>query len=203
MYPILSPLIPAELLRDIAVVKKTGAKRSSADTFCYCNETCELCEKFKRHISITNCVRTAYKKDKEAAEDTVVVSCHLQNLVLLPRLPGYKESIFTSRLIAFNLSFVPLGKTKSNKCSNKSAVAVCWHEGIMGRKDEDICSGYLKFLTSSLCRDAKHVKIWCDNCGGQNKCWTLYTVLVNIVKNRNGNIEQDSKAVSTEYEVCM
>ena len=141
MYPILSPLIPAELLRDIAVVKKTGAKRSSADTFCYCNETCELCEKFKRHISITNCVRTAYKKDKEAAEDTVVVSCHLQNLVLLPRLPGYKESIFTSRLIAFNLSFVPLGKTKSNKCSNKSAVAVCWHEGIMGRKDEDICSG--------------------------------------------------------------
>ena len=173
-----------------SVNKKTGCKRSFEDIVQPCHDDCEICEAHQFHIASVKCIRSTYRKDKERKEGTVVVSCDLQKVILLPRLPGYRESIFTSRLIAFNKSFVPLGKTKAEKQKSKeksgsndsqSAVAVCWHEAIMGRMDEDICSAYLKFLKSCQCRDAIHVKIWCDNCGGQNTCWTLYTALVNIV----------------------
>ena len=185
------------LHRNESVNKKAGSKRSNHEIESCDDESCEICSNYKSHVSIVKCIRKLYKNDKVRQEDTVVVSCDLQKVILLPRLPGYKESIFTSRLIAFNLSFVPLGKIKgavenTDKCANQSAaeaVAVCWHEEIRGRKDEDICSGYLKFLMSSQCRDAKHVIIWCDNCGGQNKCWTLYTALVNIVNCDITNLE--------------
>ena len=31
--------------------------------------------------------------------------------------------------------------------------------------------------------------IWVDNCGGQNKCWTLYTMMVGLVNSQESMIE--------------
>ena len=67
------------------------------------------------------------------------------------------------------------------KHHKKKALGILWHEGINGRKDEDITSCYKKLFFSGPYRDYKIFVIWVDNCGGQNKCWTLYTTLVLIV----------------------
>ena len=46
-----------------------------------------------------------------------------------------------------------------------------------GVVDENVASVAFKFLNKTV-RDTEHVTIWCDNCSGQNKNWTLYSLLV-------------------------
>ena len=58
----------------------------------------------------------------------------------------------------------------------KSSLAVIWHQGLMKRNDEDITSAYLKVVNKvdqEGC--SRHLVLWCDNCSGQNKNWTLFT----------------------------
>ena len=74
-----------------------------------------------------------------------------------------------------NQSIAPLGTFKNN--SNKPR-GYLWHEAIQGRKDEDVTSVIIKFLRESSYRDSKNLTIWCDNCSGQNKNWTLYSSIV-------------------------
>ena len=115
------------------------------------------------------------KTDKE----TVYLSADLQKVVLLPRMPSYKKCIFTTRLITFNMTFAPIGDFGVHH--NIKALGLLWHEEIMGRKDEDITSAYWKMFFSRQFRDILRFVIWADNCGGQNKCWTLFTMLVLVV----------------------
>ena len=126
--------------------------------------------------------RQDYETDKKTAtsdKSTVFFSVDLQKVVLLPRLPGYKKCIFTSRLITFNMTFAPIGV--QGKCNSSKAQGILWHEAICGRRDKDITSAYYKMFCSPLYRNYKNYVIWVDNCGGQNKCWTLYTMLVKLL----------------------
>lgn len=67
----------------------------------------------------------------------------------LPRCEMVKELFFTPRIISFNESFVPAGEN-----NNTYPIAVIWHEGIAGRKKEDIIStSYIFFLKM---RDAEN-----------------------------------------------
>lgn len=50
-------------------------------------------------------------------------------------MENFKAAIFTKRVIAFNESFVPTGL---KGCIKK--LAILWHEGIQGRKQEDLKS---------------------------------------------------------------
>ena len=84
----------------------------------------------------------------------------------------FKQVIFTERLIAFNESFVPLGRNQKNLKSH----AVLWHEAISGRNMEDITSIFYAFLLHN--RDAQHVTFWLDNCAVQNKNWTFLSFLI-------------------------
>lgn len=56
---------------------------------------------------------------------------------------------------------------------------VLWHDGIAGRKQEDIMSALYSFLIRN--RDVQAINIWLDNCSAQNKNWLLYSLLVHIV----------------------
>lgn len=67
---------------------------------------------------------------------------------MLPRCDMFKEIIFTPRIIAFNESFVPVGK-KPDK-----PVAAIWREGVSGRSKEDIISAFYAFF--KLRRDTKN-----------------------------------------------
>ena len=71
------------------------------------------------------------------------------------------------------------------KVTEKKALGVLWHEGISGRNDEDVSSAFVKAISSHF-RDFSEVVMWLDNCGGQNKCWTLYTSMIHLVNLNRG-----------------
>ena len=55
-----------------------------------------------------------------------------------------------------------------------------WHEGISGRKADDVTSAYVTFIRAV---NAPKLLIWADNCGGQNK-WFLFCGLVQTVNQK-------------------
>lgn len=161
------------------------------------NEECETCEKMTKHKDNCTCenlctyfthfiqhkrkfirARKEYKTDSDLPKGPNVtrVAADLQKVIMLPRIDHFKQAIFTKRLCVFNETFTELGK------SGKS-YAVVWHEAIAGCKDEDIASAFNKFLKAN--RDARDITIWADNCSGQNKNWTLFTMLTTLVNSNN------------------
>lgn len=95
---------------------------------------------------------------------------------MLPRAEMFKEIIFVPRIVAYNESFVPLGKRVKHSAK---PLAVIWHEGISGRNKEDIISTFHAFFQKN--RDAENVTVWLDNCAAQNKNWALFSFFVYIV----------------------
>ena len=99
-------------------------------------------------------MRTEYQKDKErlSEDGKLYFAGDLEKVIMSPRLPGLKKSIFTKRIILFNETFSPVGGSKGLH----DTIAVLWHEGIKGRNDEDICNALCKLLSP---RDVKNVLI--------------------------------------------
>lgn len=139
------------------------------------NELCELCIKWKKHIDKAKASRQEYRRDRQLQTDsgkTNIYSADLQKIIMLPRMEEFKSVCFTRRIIAFNESFVPLGP-------NTRTIAAIWHEGIAGRKKEEITSTFHNFFLEK--RDEEHVILWLDNCSGQNKNWAFFTFLIYMV----------------------
>lgn len=90
----------------------------------------------------------------------------------------FKCAIFCPRIIAFNESFVPLGKTTDTHVP----FAALWNETVSGRSQEDIISAFRSFLVHK--RDAKHIVLWVDNCAAQNKNWAFMCFLVDIINSQ-------------------
>lgn len=105
------------------------------------------------------------------------VSVDLQKVIMLPRMDNFKAAIFTKRVIAFNESFVPIGPRNSIK-----PLAVIWHEGVSGRKQEDLTSCYYAFFLFH--KDMKKITIWLDNCSAQNKNWCFFTFLIFMINSQ-------------------
>ena len=99
----------------------------------------------------------------------------MQKIIMLPHLPGIKTALFTRRILMINQTIAPLGGYKSGK---GTPFGFLWHEAIQGRNDEDVTSAVVKFLRSDLVQRQKNITIWCDNCSGQNKNWTLFSAIV-------------------------
>ena len=58
-----------------------------------------------------------------------------------------------------NQTIAPIGGIKSG---NGRPQAFIWHEGIRGRKDEDVASVVVKVLASTTVHEYNDVTIWCD-----------------------------------------
>ena len=164
------------------------------------HEECELCETHELHKKNCTCVtlcdiskyvlhRKKYKKARmeyttdsksKHSDDEIFTSADLQKVIMLPQMECFKKAIFTRRLTVFNETFAELG-------SGKRDIAALWHEGISGRQDEDLASTFHSYMLKM--RDLKRVVFWLDNCGAQNKNWTLFTMLLHLV---------NSKIVATE-----
>lgn len=145
---------------------------------CTSAENCDACKIQNLHLRQNEEARNEYKKDaKLENSETVIVSVDLQKVLLLPRMPGVKSCAFTPRLVTFNYTVASLGKAKA-----KDSVVI-WNESISGRKAEDIASALKCFLLQN--RDTRHFVIWADNCGAQNKNWTLFTFLVQIINSND------------------
>jgi hypothetical protein len=135
--------------------------------------TCNKREEHKRHVAAA---RQQYKEDGESTQDdTVVRSVDLQKIIMLPRMPGIKSVAFTRRIVAFHETFASVGLYKHRD----SCISVIWHEGMAGRKAEEITS------TINMClkqdRDFKTVIYYMDNCSSQNKNYSLFTSVLSLV----------------------
>jgi len=122
-------------------------------------EDCEICVTWKIHETKYIDARNLYKihsSDQNNINDCVTVSADLQKVIMLPRAEMFKKLIFTSRLIAYHESFVPVG---SKSLINR--LACIWHEGTTVRNKEDIISIFYKFLKKH--RDVPNIQIWLDN----------------------------------------
>lgn len=107
---------------------------------------------------------------------------------MLPRIDNFKAAIFIKRIIAFNESYVPIGSRREIK-----PLAIIWHEGICGRKKEDLTSCFYSFFLNY--KDMRNITIWLDNCSAQNKNWCLLTFLIFII---NSN-EIEANEINIHY----
>lgn len=133
---------------------------------------CGICTAQQQHKTFYTKARMDYEADKLIPHDprNVIVSGDLQKVIMLPRMEQFKEVLFTKRICVFNETFAPLGGSKQ-----LPVYAAVWHEGIAGRKKEELISSYHSFLLHN--RNATTVTIWTDNCTSQNKCWAHFFFL--------------------------
>lgn len=158
------------------------------------NQSYLLCTEWELHHEKFQKARQMYAKsvDDTKIEEyhqsgTVVYSMDLQKVMMLKE-EQFKEVVFTRRIVVFNESFVPLGKKQKIE-----PIACLWHEGISGRKKEDMASALQAFL--EINRDAEKFVIWLDNCSSQNKNWALFSHLVGVL---NSNVIQ-AKSIELNY----
>lgn len=136
---------------------------------------CEECKQWEKHRNKAKEAREKYQSDaNNPSPDTVYFSGDLEKVIMLPRIDMFKKVIFCQRIIVFNESFAPLGSQQ-----NLKPLAVLWHECVSGRKKEDLVSTFHAFFLQN--RDAKFIVLWLDNCAAQNKNWTLFSYLVNVI----------------------
>ena len=83
-----------------------------------------------------------------------------------------KKVFFLSRLVCFNETFASL-------CGGLD-YCMLWHEAIAGRNADDVTSSFITLL-QKLSSSYQDIIIWADNCAAQNKNWTLFTALVQLV----------------------
>ncbi|CAM4321070.1 unnamed protein product [Leuciscus chuanchicus] len=135
---------------------------------------CLQCQRWRGHKESAVQSRIIYQADaeKDWPEDTLVKSVDLQKVIMLPRMPGLKPSIFTKRIVEFHETFASVG----NKKNKKNTISVVWHEGTAGRRPAEITSAYVTALKKE--RDICHCIFWVDNCSAQNKNWCLLSSLV-------------------------
>ena len=115
--------------------------------------------------------------------NTSFFSVDLQKVIMLPKLPGVKTVVFTKRIIAYNLTFAPLGDKKRLPDKILSSYAVTWHEAEGGRSAAEFASAYLFFVNHH--RDVANFVFWADNCSAQNKNWHLFTLFTTVVNGKD------------------
>ena len=148
-------------------------------------EECDVCRSWSLHIESARTSRMHYKTDLDKDDaDEVFLSCDMQKIIMLPRMPGVKSCVFTRRLVAFHKTFAPLGGKQ--KPGQARPLGILWHEGISGRNADDVMSCFAKVMQNPVYRDTAKFTFYADNCGPQNKNWTLYTGMVAEVNTRGG-----------------
>ncbi|XP_056624293.1 uncharacterized protein LOC130437126 isoform X2 [Triplophysa dalaica] len=122
--------------------------------------------------------------EREELDDLSIRSVDLKKVIMLPRIHGVNTAEFTKRISAFHETFASVGKKSSSK---KNSISVIWHEGIAGRKAEDVASAFVTALHMKW--DVKHVIYWVGNCTAKNKNWCLLTTLVTVVNDPRNPLE--------------
>lgn len=96
-------------------------------------------------------------------------------VIQLPRLEGLKSVVFSSRLLAYNETFAPVGLY----ARKLPTLACVWHEATSGRSANELISCFHRVL--SHYSDMESVTIWLDNCSSQNKNWNLFLHLILLI----------------------
>ena len=114
---------------------------------------------------------TIESQDPESSK--CCISMDLQQVMFVPSLT-HSDMFYLSQLSCYNLG-VHIGDTNE-------AYMCMWHEGVASRGANEIASCLLHIVNRGL-TPKKHLVIWCDNCGGQNKNRILLFTLIFLVAN--------------------
>lgn len=145
-----------------------------------CIEDCEACVRQRDHDTLKREARETYiAEGAEVSEGKMVRSVDLQKVIMLPIMPGVKSVCFTKRIIAFHETFAPIDAYKRLNKTN----SIVWHEGLAGRLGEEIASTFLIAIKQD--REFQKLVYFMDNCTAQNKNWTLFTALIDIVNSKD------------------
>lgn len=146
-------------------------------------EECSTCAKLEQlgdhdahiaHNQSAKMRRKEYARCKAWPEpDCIYYTLDMQKVLLLPRMDQFKECFFTQRLTCYHETLAPCGPIQQDR----PVIAALWHDAIAGRGMDEVASAILKLLSSPCLMDARQCVVWLDNCGGQNKNYTLYTTL--------------------------
>ena len=106
-----------------------------------CDADCDICKEANTHREDARLARDAYVDDKKEPfnDSSPIFSVDMEKVIMLPRMPGVKQCIFTRRLIAYHMTFAPLGEKQQIK-----PYGIIWHEAIRGRKAVDVTSTFLR-----------------------------------------------------------
>ena len=98
-------------------------------------------------------------------------------IAVFSRIEGNKDVIFASRLKTFTHTLVPAGKSSEQR----PMISAIWTEDIAGRTAAEVASAYLMMLRWPTLRTKTEVILWLDNCGYQNKNYTLLSTLMALI----------------------
>ena len=87
-------------------------------------------------------------------------------------LINFKSLVIKLKIVSqspryFANQFFGLVQTPEN-----SLILCLWHEAIAGRLASYVASAYVKCIVTS---GSPNILFWADNCGPENKKWTLFT----------------------------
>lgn len=105
---------------------------------------------------------TSMVQSDESGEIGAICIDFMQNLEL-PRIPV--QETFYLRQLTVNVCCI-------HNLKNNTATFIVYHEGIGGKSPNEVCSFLFKFISEHL-KNVKHLHIFTDGCGGQNKNHTL------------------------------
>ena len=94
--------------------------------------------------------------------------------MVFPRIDGNQDVIFASRLKTFPHTLVPAGKSSEQQ----PIISAIWTENITGRTAAEVASTFIIMLRWPTLRTKTEVILWLDNCGYQNKNYTLLSTLI-------------------------
>ena len=107
-------------------------------------DDCTVCNVHSEHLERAQIATASYHQDTERQHNDVevVVSCDMQKVIMLPRLPGIMNSCFTSRLVQFHDTFALLGGKKKDG----NLMGLLWDESVSGRNTDDVASTLSWFI---------------------------------------------------------
>lgn len=135
----------------------------------------ELTEKHRRHLDEAETAQTLRREDfKKARElnDHECLTFDLEKTLPLPRIPT--NIVFYKRQLWVYNAGVHSGSENRGYC-------YVWAEGVAGRGAQEVGSCLIKHVQKYLSSDVKHLILWSDSCGGQNRNIKLTLILKYIL----------------------
>lgn len=120
-------------------------------------------------------LKTAIQLSTEISEGVDVISFDLQQALPIPQLTVGK-AFYLRKAWMYNLG-IHEGRT------GKGHMFV-WTENIAKRGSDEIASCVLKYITEYSQPRGNHLIVFTDNCGGQNKNWTMVALWLHLVRSK-------------------
>ncbi|CAK1598006.1 unnamed protein product [Parnassius mnemosyne] len=143
----------------------------------------EIEQKHLAHQEIAKSLQNQLKIDMKLAKDDPSVETltfDLEKTLPLPRIPT--NIVFYKRqLWVYNLGI--------HTGSNDEAHCNVWVEGEAGRGAQEVGSCLIKHITERLDGNVRHLILWCDSCGGQNRNIKL-TLMLKAMLNEHPTLDQ-------------